>query len=109
MDKIHFGNIFKDKEAIQHELETMQHSIMDNGDTTDLKTKENDLLLRLNQRYEQEEIFWQQKSRVDWLKEGGINTSFFHCFALQYIMSNRIIRLKTDDCSILEENADLEK
>ena len=38
-NKCTFGNIFKDKEAIQHEMETMQHSIMDIGYTVDLKTK----------------------------------------------------------------------
>ena len=46
----------------------MQHSIMDNGYTTNLKTKESDLLLHLNQRCEREEFFWQQKSKVDSLK-----------------------------------------
>ena len=87
----------------------MQHNIMDTGYTVKIKTKENDLLVRLNQRREQEEFFWQQKSKVDWLKEGEINTTLFHRFTIQYKMSNMIIRLKTNDGSILEEHADLEK
>ena len=47
-----FGNIFKDKEAIQNELEIMQHIIMDTGYTVETKIKVKDLLDRLKQRYE---------------------------------------------------------
>ena len=108
-NKCTFGNIFKEKEAIQHELEIMQHSIMDTGYIVEVKNKENDLLLCLNQRCEHEEFFWQHKSRVDWLTEGEINTTFFHHSTLQYRIRNMIIRLKTEDNSILEEHADLEK
>ena len=104
-----FGNIFKEKDAIQNELETMQLNIMNNGYTDEIKFKEKEILAWLNKCCEQEETLLKQKSKVACIKEGERNISFFHCSTLQYRMRNMIIRLKTDDGSILEEHTDLEK
>eukprot|EP00253_Pinus_taeda_P019391 PITA_19391 len=45
---------------------------------------------KLLERERQEEVLWQQKSRIQWLKEGEKNTKFFHKTTVQRRMRNQI-------------------
>ncbi|CAA0813980.1 Unknown protein, partial [Striga hermonthica] len=36
------------------------------------------LTSELNQAYKNEELYWSQKARISWLKEGDMNSAFFH-------------------------------
>ncbi|CAA0811146.1 Unknown protein, partial [Striga hermonthica] len=49
----------------------------------------------LEKAHRQEEMFWQQKARLKWLKEGDSNTRFFHTLTLQRTRFNAITRLLT--------------
>jgi hypothetical protein len=50
----------------------------------------------LEQRRQQEEILWRQKSRVQWLKEGEKNTKFFHRTMIHRRHINRITHLEDE-------------
>lgn len=43
--------------------------------------KEQELLDNLNEICKQEEIYWKQRSRLQWLKEADENTKFYHVVA----------------------------
>jgi len=49
-----------------------------------------------------EDILWQQCSRVEWLKEGDQNTSYFHSRATQRNRRNFISKLVLDDGTSVE-------
>ncbi|KAL8515107.1 hypothetical protein ACS0TY_013990 [Phlomoides rotata] len=61
------------------------------------KSRELDELLKL------EEIFWFQRSRALWLKDGDGNTHFFHKKASQRRKRNTINRIKTEEGEWIEE------
>ena len=81
---------------------------MINGYTKDLRLQENTLLQDFNQREQQEEVYWNQKSRIKWLQEGEQNTIFFHKATIQHRRGNRMDRLKKEDRSIAESQEDLD-
>ncbi|KAH1072684.1 hypothetical protein J1N35_025012 [Gossypium stocksii] len=50
--------------------------------------------LGLNLEADKEELFWEQRARINWLKNGDRNTSFFHKIAVQRQFHGRIAELK---------------
>ena len=42
-------------------------------------------------------MFWLQRSRIKWLREGDQNNSFFHNTTIQKRQRNKILRLKNSD------------
>jgi hypothetical protein len=56
--------------------------------------KEAEIQSQIYDRYQQEETFWKQKSRITWLKNGERNTTFFHHSTIQHRMHNRTNSLK---------------
>lgn len=53
--------------------------------------------MQWEERIRQEEMLWKQKSRVQWLKCGERNTSFFRKSTIQHRATNRILSLKKSD------------
>lgn len=42
----------------------------------------------------EEESFWRQRSRVEWLKDGDLNTAYFHNVVRGKMMRNKVLMLK---------------
>ena len=45
----------------------------------------------------QQDIYWKQRAKKFWLKDGDSNSKFFHAFASRRKKKNKIERLKGDD------------
>ena len=56
-----------------------------------------------------ENCLWQQRSRVDWLKSGDLNTSYFHSRENQRNQRNFISKLVLDDGTRVENEQEIRK
>lgn len=67
----------------------------------DIKAITNSLLTA----YKEEELFWQQRSRIQWLKSGDRNTGFFHAATRQRRLINTLSVLEDEnDNEVYEED-----
>ncbi|KAK1362337.1 hypothetical protein POM88_046811 [Heracleum sosnowskyi] len=71
-----------------------------------------DLKIKLKQDYidtlRQEEVFWRQKSRKKWVKEGDKNTHFFHLSATVRKKKQKILCIQDDDAQWQTDPSHLE-
>ncbi|CAL1404087.1 unnamed protein product [Linum trigynum] len=58
--------------------------------------EEKSLIEELSKIWREEEEFWNQCSRVNWLQKGDQNNSFFHSSTIHRKHRNRILRLKDE-------------
>jgi hypothetical protein len=62
---------------LRKELEKLKRGPM----TDESIAAQKEIPLQLEPQLEQEEIYWVQRARANWLKHGDRDTSFFHHFA----------------------------
>ncbi|XP_071916268.1 uncharacterized protein [Coffea arabica] len=62
----------------------------------------------LKEAYKREEVYWGQKARVRWLKEGDKNTNYFHASVVERRRRNNISSLKKGDGTWCESEHEIE-
>ncbi|XP_031100721.1 uncharacterized protein LOC116004702 [Ipomoea triloba] len=95
-----FGNVFdriKNHENLVADIEKQYDNCPSPENRALLHKHHADLLLALKQ----EEMFWRQKARVKWLKEGDANTRFFHATVKDRHRRQRICAIKNDSGNLL--------
>jgi len=103
-----FGNIFTIKKIVETKILELNQDLIKNGFEKD----KNNQVEKYPQEWEmlckQEEIFWKQKSRVLWLKEGERNTKFFHRSTIANRTHNRIFSIKEENGQIHQAHEEIE-
>lgn len=75
----------------------IQQAISSRGDSDADFAKESELQANLSESLRLQELFWKEKSKLNWLAEGDRNTSFFHAMC-QAKRSCSSITLATSRC-----------
>ena len=104
-----FGNVTVTKLRLLQELHDLDSIAEHRPWTNAEKIKLDQLRTDLEQNTLLDEISWQQKSRVLWLKEGDKNSKFFHHMANSHRRANRIGSLyvnneSTSDQAIIQDH-----
>eukprot|EP00253_Pinus_taeda_P003074 PITA_03074 len=106
-NKNEFGNIFNAKREVEQKLQKINQILIKEGFTKERKMQANSLQQEWDKRCQQEEIFWKQKSRVQWIKEGEGNTRFFHK-SMEHRAHNRSTKLIDPQGKELSTHKDIE-
>jgi hypothetical protein len=96
---VSFGSVRAEIKKLERQLKNIRLSPWH----PDVSTAARKLERRLCELFEREEIMARQRSRVEWLREGDRNTSFFHARASACRRANRIRALVREDGSRCED------
>lgn len=101
-----FGNIHDHVKVAKQKLDDIQAEIDNHGHNDNLMQQEKNAQISLEQALNIEEMFWQQKSKVQWHSEGDRNTAYFHRVAKIKNASNLITSIKHGD-TVLTDNMEI--
>lgn len=99
-----FANVQAAEDAFSVAQEAFDYNPSDEHLSTFLHAKDG-----LDLAHRQEEMFWRQKSRIQWLKEGDRNTKFFHAYATSQRRRSAISGLLREDGSMALQQDDIAK
>ncbi|KAG8480478.1 hypothetical protein CXB51_024631 [Gossypium anomalum] len=85
---------FRESKRSRLELEEKLNCLYDREPTNEVLAEITDVQVGLNLQANREKIFWEQRARVNRLKNGDRNTSFFHKMAVQRQNRSRIHELE---------------
>ncbi|KAL4311976.1 hypothetical protein GQ457_01G025270 [Hibiscus cannabinus] len=91
-----FGHIGKRKSTLLARLRGIEKSLV-KSESSFLLNLESELKAELDEVLKQEESFWQQKSRTNWVSKGDRNTAYFHASTMIRRRHNTVRRLELSD------------
>ncbi|KAL9151827.1 hypothetical protein ABFS82_11G077500 [Erythranthe guttata] len=81
----------------QRRIEKIQkkmHALRCGLQTENSKLELQNLKKELEEVYEEQDLYWRQRSKIQWIREGDRNTKFFHAKATMRNKSNRVNRIR---------------
>ncbi|KAL8493015.1 hypothetical protein ACS0TY_024285 [Phlomoides rotata] len=100
-----FGNIKKEIRNCNKELARLQKAYQDYETVQKAKILEK----RLSGLYRMDELYWLQRSRVSWMREGDDNTKFFHKIASGRQKRNFVMGIRDENGILRSERGEMEK
>lgn len=98
-----FGNVHRKMKSLQKELEHIKKQERSDNSIA----RETAIPIEMDEWRLREELLWKQRSRAYWLKDGDLNTKYFHARASQRRRTNTINRLLNNDGEWMTGDQDL--
>lgn len=98
-----------EQEGLSQKLKftTDLHLLLSKDFTSEVEAVVSDVLSKIEQAWDHEEKFWEQRARTNWLTSGDQNTSFFHASTLHRRRRNKILKLKVGEDLWVEKEEDI--
>ncbi|KAL4290681.1 hypothetical protein GQ457_14G022710 [Hibiscus cannabinus] len=102
-----FSRIKRDRQLSVRDLRKRLTELADLYPTDDVLHETIDVKLALNLEIDREELYWEQRARANWLKNGDQNSAFFHRFATQRRRQNRVSGLDDGSGQRVQDPGDM--
>lgn len=98
---------FPNSKKVFDKLNAELHLLLFEEFTAEAEAAISVVLSKIEEAWDREEKFWEQKARVHWLKSGDKNTRFFHAATLQRRRKNKILKLRVEDDRWVDKEEDI--
>jgi hypothetical protein len=99
-----FGNVNEAVSTAEHNLHVIQENIQLNGPSDLLLSDEKLANIVLEDALSKQEVFWQEKAKLNWYLSGDRNTKYFHRIAKIKTTTKTISSLQDGDNVITDQN-----
>lgn len=79
----------------------------DNDPANNFQEIEDELIGKISYLWRNEEMFWHQRSRINWLNFGDGNATFFHQCTVQRRARNKVVKIQNMQEVWLEKEEDI--
>ncbi|EPS69490.1 hypothetical protein M569_05276, partial [Genlisea aurea] len=99
------GSLRLNIKATQDKIAELMEGHISEDTSLQIKT----LKAQLEELWRLDELWWKQRSKAHWLKEGDKNNKFFHSMASQRRKRNKIEKLRKANNTWTEDSEDIQR
>lgn len=103
LNRSDFSDISRRVHDAKAALDSVQDELQGDRTSVDLARQEKVCIQLYEELRTKEECFFKQKSRIRWLKEGDLNTRFFHSSVVDRQHRNRITSIMDEEGGVIQE------
>ncbi|XP_074288702.1 uncharacterized protein LOC141613861 [Silene latifolia] len=108
LNKTCYADIEVQTVETEKELNTIQLQLSGNPTSSDLISQEIGIMAKLRRLCKDRDSFLQQKTKAQWLEEGGTNLAYFHGIIRKKCMRNTVIQIEDQNGIVCSDSSSIQ-